>query len=236
MPFFGKPDIQKLEQRRDIKELIRIVKTNDKGLRQPALDALSRIGEEAIAPMINDLRQVSPTGVIEISYINTALGKIGKPAIEPLIAAIREKNASLQLNAAVALSSIGEPAIDPLIKLFSDPDANVRGLASVTLARIGKPAVDPLIQVLADPRAEARMGAAVALFAFSDTKAIEPLRKALNDENKWVRLHSAGTLVKMDKAEQQAMAVLMDAANDLGPESDDYRKIANEYLKQIPQV
>ncbi|MCW4029943.1 MAG: HEAT repeat domain-containing protein [Candidatus Bathyarchaeota archaeon] len=223
-----------MEQQRDFKELIRLVKTNDKGLRQPALDALARIGPDAIVPIINDLRQVPPTGVVEISYLNEALTKIGAPAIEPLIAAIKEKNAALQLNAIVALSSIGEPAIDPLIKLFSDPDANIRGIASTTLARIGKPAVEPLIQVLTDPSAEARMGAALALFAISDRRAIEPLRRSLSDENKWVRLNSAGALAKIDKSETQAVAVLMDATNDYGPDSSDvYRGTANEFLKQV---
>lgn len=234
MPLFGRLDIGKLEQKRDIKELIKILKQGDNSLREGAEEALGRIGEQAIVPLINELRILPFNGTIEISYMTVALGKIGEPAIEPLIAAIRENNPCLRVNATVALGYIGEPAVSPLIKLLLDPDGNVRGLATAALARIGEPAVEPLLKVLTDSRVEVRLGAVVAIGPICDRRAIEPLRRALGDDNRWVRLHSAGALTKIDTSEIQAVKLLREAAQDYGPDSsDDYRGVAALLLKQI---
>lgn len=235
MPLFGKPNICELEQKRDIKELIKILKHEEGSLREEAMEALGRIGEEAIAPLINELRKLPSTGTtVRFNYeIAGALGKIGKPAIEPLIAAIREQHLCLRANAALALSYVGEPAINSLIKLFLDPDRNLLGLASLALSKIGAPAVEPLIRALTDDNDQVRIGAAVALSSICDRGTIEPLRRALKDSNRWVRLYSAVALAKIDASEIQAIQLLKEAAQDYGSDSSDYRGVAAFFLEQI---
>lgn len=238
MPLFGKPDVRKLEQKRDIKGLIKALKHKNKGLRDEATEALVRIGEEAIEPLINELRKLLPVGpTVKCSWIAVVLGRMGEAAIDPLTAAIREEHLGLRVNAAWALGFIGEPAVQPLIKMLSDPDGNVRGLAGVALARIGGPAVEPLTRALTDANYEVRVDAARALGFIRDRRAIEPLRRALNNGNRLVRLHSAGALAMIDPSEIQAIQLLKEAAQDYGSDSsEDYRNVAAFYLKQIPSA
>jgi len=243
MPLFGRPDIRKLEQDRDIKGLIKALEHRDESLRREAMEALERMGVEAVEPLINEFRKLSPTDpTVKLSWtVAEVLGKIGEPAIEPLIAAIREKHLGLRVNAALALGLIGEPAVNPLIKVLSDPDRNIGGLASVALARIGGPAVESLIGALTDANDNTRVCAALALGdaakQTNDRRAVEPLRRALKDDDRWVRLHSAGALTKIDPSETQAIQLLKEAAQDYSLDSsDDYRGIAASYLKTIPSA
>jgi len=240
MPLFGRPDIRKLEQDRDTKGLVKALEHRDESLRKEAMEALERMGGEAVEPLINEFRKISPTdptGILNWTVVKV-LGKIGEPAIEPLIAAIREKRTVLSANAALALGLIGEPAVNPLIRMLSDPDQNISGLASVALARIGGPAVEPLVIALTDANDNTRGNAAVALGhaakQANDRRAIEPLRRALKDANRWVRLHSAGALTRIDPSETQAIQLLKEAAQDYSLDSsDNYRGIAASYLKEI---
>jgi len=243
MPLFGRPDIRKLEQDRDIKGLIKALEHRDESLRKEAMEALKRMGGETVEPLINEFRKLSPTDpTVKLSWtVAEVLGKIGEPAIEPLIAAIREKHLGLRVNAALTLGLIGEPAVNPLIRMLSDPDRNVGGLASVALGRIGGPAIEPLIRALTDANDNMRVCAAVALGdaakQANDRRAVEPLRRALKDADRWVRLHSAGALTKIDPSETQAIQLLKEAAQDYSLDSsDDYRGIAASYLKTIPSA
>jgi HEAT repeat protein len=241
MPLFGRPDVRKLEQKRDIKELIKALKHREEGVCSEAAEALGRIGWEAINPLISEIRKPPYTQIT--TWVAVALAKIGEPVVEPLIraqaTAASEGNVGLLTKAALVsgqvLRQVGEPAVKTLIRMLSDPDANVRGLVTAALGAIGEPAVEPLLRVLTDPRSEVRVGAAVALGQICDRKAIEHLRRALRDDNRWVRLHSAGALTKIDTSEIQAIKLLKEAAQDYGPDSsDDYRGVAALYLKQIP--
>ena len=240
MPLFRKPDVSKLEQKRDIKEIIKALKHRDERIRRQAAEALGRIDEEAIDPLLQEIRKPpyneTPTGVV------VALAQIGTPVVEPLIRAqaraTREGNVLLLTKTAVitghVLRQVGEPAVDPLIRILTDPDTNVRGLVSAALGTIGEPAVEPLLNALTEPRDEGRIGAAVALGLICDRRAIEPLKKALEDDNRWVRLHSAGALTKTDPSETQAIQLLKEAIQDYGSDSsNDYREVAALYLKQI---
>lgn len=239
MPLFGEPDISKLEQRRDIKGLIKALKHRKESVRTEAAEALGRMGAEAINPLIGEIRKPPYTKVP--TWVAVALAKIGGPAIEPLIraqaAAASVGNMGLftktTMVSGLVLRQLRESAVKPLIGMLSDPDANVRGLVSSSLGALGEPAVEPLIAALEDAKYEVRLGAAAALGQICDSRAIDPLRRALKDENRWVRLHSAGALAKTDPSEGEAIQLLREAAQDHGPDSsDDYRGIAELYLKE----
>ena len=148
MPLFGRPDIRKLEQDRDTKGLIKALEHRDESLRKEAMEALERMGGEAV---------------------------------------------------------------EPLIRALTDPNDNTRVCAALALGDAAKQA--------------------------NDRRAIEPLRGALKDANRWVRLHSAGSLTKIDPSETQAIQLLKEAAQDYSLDSsDDYRGIAASYLKAIPSA
>jgi len=75
-------------------------------VREAAAEALGRIGEPAVEPLIAALQD-------EDSNMRQgaagALGRIGEPAVEPLIAALRDENSGVCRAAAQALKKIGTP-------------------------------------------------------------------------------------------------------------------------------
>ncbi len=242
MPLFGKPDVGKLEGQRDIRGLIKTLKHRDERIRNEAAEALGRMGQQAIAPLVDELRRLAPTQ--KVGWEAMALARVGEPAIEPLIRmqaeAARAGNALLLAYGAIVsgqvLRAIGEPAVKPLIGMLSDTDANVRGLVSSALGGMGGQAVPQLVAALTDTEDQVRIGAAVALALAPDQTAVEPLRTALQDPSNWVRVHAAGALAKMDAAEAQALQLLREAAQDFGPgSSEDYRGVAAFYLQQCGQ-
>ncbi len=242
MPLFGKPDVGKMEVQRDIRGLIKTLKHKDERVRNEAAEALGRMGQVAIAPLVDELRRLAPAK--KVGWEAVALARIGEPAVEPLIRmqaeAARAGNVLLLAYGAIVsgqvLRTIGEPAVKPLIGMLLDPDANVRGLVSSALGGMGGQAVPHLAAALTDTHDQVRIGAAVALGLAPDQTAAEPLRRALQDPNNWVRVHAAGALAKVDAADAQALQFLHEAAQDSGPgSSEDYRGVAAFYLQQCGQ-
>ncbi len=75
-----------------------------------------------------------------------ALIKRGTPAVAPLIAALKNENADMRMNAAHALGVIKDrSAVEPLISTLGDEDSDVRSMAVWALGNIGDSrAVEPL--------------------------------------------------------------------------------------------
>ena len=105
--FRGKPNVEKMEAKRDAKGLIKTLgyKT-DSGVRRTAALALGKIGEPAVEPLIAALKDSDDCVRREATE---ALGKIGEPAVEPLIAALKDSDDYVRREAAEALGKIGEP-------------------------------------------------------------------------------------------------------------------------------
>jgi len=86
MPFFGlgKPNIEKLREKRDVKRLCKALSYKDGMVRRGAAFALGMIGDKrAVEPLITALKD--PDGNVRTSAAES-LGKIGDPrAVEPLI-------------------------------------------------------------------------------------------------------------------------------------------------------
>jgi len=81
-------------------------------------EALARIGEPAVAALINKLA----TGDLRSKYIaQQALVKIRIPAIRPLLAALRSPRADVRQWVATTLGKIGPAIIDPISELLKDP-------------------------------------------------------------------------------------------------------------------
>jgi HEAT repeat protein len=93
------------------------------------------------------------------------LARIGKPAVQPLIAALKDENAVVRINAAKALGYIADKrAVEPLIAVLNDEAWYVRRKAAESLGEIGDArAVEPLIAALKDDDEIVQEAAAEAL-------------------------------------------------------------------------
>jgi len=126
-----------------------------------------------------------------------ALVKIGKPAVQPLIAALKDENLYVRLNAAKALGNITDPrAVEPLIAALKDENRWVRKNVAEALVKIGEPAIKPLIAALKDENSDVRWMATKALVKIGKP-AVQPLIAALKDENLYVRRNAAYALWKI---------------------------------------
>ena len=129
-----------------------------------------------------------------------ALAKHGPAAVDVLVGALRHEDDDVRWKAAVALGEIGDPrAIDPLILLLCDEDRFVKSHAALALGSIGEPAVKPLLHALSEGDGNLRWGAAIALGKIRDSRAIEPLIRALADKYENVRAESASSLAAIGK-------------------------------------
>jgi hypothetical protein len=87
--------------------------------------------------------------------------------------------------------------VDPLIASFRDRDKAERKKAAENLAKIGIPAVAPLICALDDRVSYVRAMAAQVLGNIGDPRALNPLKKALQDKDISVRKEAKEALVKL---------------------------------------
>jgi HEAT repeat protein len=158
--------------------------------REAAVERLVALGKPAVVPLIQALEQ-DHAGVLM-----RALGRLGDArAVEPLLAALCQVNPHVRQDAATALGLIGDPrAIGPLIDAFRLESGDTEDITAWQDAA----------------QALARLGA----------PAVEPLIRALRDENSTVRAWSAHALGQMGipQAVGPLIAALADA--DLQVRSD----------------
>lgn len=183
-------------------ELFVLLDDDDPFLLMRVVKGLGSIGEPAVEPLIQALKS-GP-------YINVkagaalALGLIGDArAVEPLVQAIENDNELIGESVILALGEMGEPAVEPLLQILKgkDPstlqvlqgkDPSTRYRAMEALGRIGDArAVEPLIQAVID---EKGFEHAVQALGRIGEPAVEPLIKALNDEDYIVRNGAAHAL------------------------------------------
>lgn len=154
-----KPNINKLERKKDVEGLIKVLgvprlyEIDDK-LHSDLVKALGRIGGPAIEPLVKAILEITKTasyrGVTiyarDIRPLYDALAKIGEPGIDSLVKLLCE---DLYSYAKEALAKIGEPAIEPLVEILKDTDDwRLIGRISKIFKNIGKPAVKPLIEII----------------------------------------------------------------------------------------
>jgi hypothetical protein len=219
-----KPNVEKLEEKKNVKGLIKALRYKYWHVRQKAAEALGKIGDEkAVEPLIQALED-------GYSYVQEeaarALGKIGdKRAVVPLLRASRGYQLGYNLDVSwvarwalgKTLGKIGEPAVEPLIQALKNEHWSVREGAAEALGEIGSTrAVEPLIQALKDEDSYedsyVRRKAARALGEIRSTRAVEPLIQALKDEDWCVRQEAAEALGKIgdEKAVEPLIQVLKD--------------------------
>lgn len=185
-----------------VEPLMNLLRTENPGsrLQQRSVEALTKIGEPAVVPLIEALEDQSE-GVRQV--VATALGKFHDPrVVQPLIRALGDKHWPTRKGAATALGKIGDgSAVKPLLGALEDEtewvrEAVVKALDQLGYQADGAPvAAAPDVRMLAtkkdghglikalayerDPNV--REAAANALGDLGDHAAIEPLIDLLNE-------------------------------------------------------
>ena len=188
-PFGGKPDVEELRAKKDIKGLIEALQYDDYYVTREAAAALGEIG----LPALNSLLE-PPTGFdtnrvnFDAAVVN-ALAAIGEPAVQPLMARLSDADARLRAKVASALGRIRDVRpVDLLCQTLKDRDESVARRAAEALGAIGDSrAVDPLIAALRDGSDWLRTGVADSLGKLGDRRAVPALLQALTDRTRDVR-------------------------------------------------
>ena len=235
---FGKPNVEKMERKKDIEGLIKALGyEKDTGVRSKAAIALGNIRDVfAFEPLIKALHD--PESIVRGNAAE-ALGKIGdQRAVEPLIQSLYDSYIIVHSNAARALDNIGwkpgkdkntarywivkkewtkcveigVPAVESLICVLDYYDDNARLQATKALGKIGDArAIDPLIKALDDSDNGVRSSAACALNKIGPS-VLESLIKALDNSDCWVRSRTVRALGKIGDA--RAVELLIKALHD----------------------
>jgi HEAT repeat protein len=157
------PNIERLEQKQDIEGLIKALDHPDNKVRRGATEALDRMGEPAVEPLIAALKDGDRSRRLAVAKV---LGQSSDPrALEPLIAALKDEDWLVRSATARALGRIGDTrVVEPLIAALKDTDYHVRDSAVGALGEIGDPsAVEPLIAALKDKNGKVRWSVIYAL-------------------------------------------------------------------------
>jgi HEAT repeat protein len=133
-----KPNVEKMERNKDVKGLIQAISKGAAvkgGVRFEAIWALQRIGEPAVEPLIQALKDKDK--VIRFGAAD-ALGRIGDArAVEPLIQALKDEDYTVRAWAALNLGRIGDAkAVEPLTEALKDENDNVRHYAAEALEKL----------------------------------------------------------------------------------------------------
>lgn len=122
---------------KSINELINALTSTDEVYRRNAIHNLVRIGEPAVLPLINSLKDEN---FFVRSQVIIALGMIGDYlAVEPLINSLKDDNAKVRENTVIALGNFSNARIvEPLVNLLKDENPQVRENTSRILHKIGR--------------------------------------------------------------------------------------------------
>lgn len=172
----------------DVDVLIQRMNSEDQATRILAKNALVELGEPAVEPLIDALKdEYEDQTIREMAAL--ALAEIGNErAIIPLIAALKmtffDPELGFRYPIVNALVEFGETAVEPLINALKDrnADQDIRFRAAMALAKIGDSrAVEPLIDALEDNDSFVRSGARIALVEIGEP-AIKSITAKVKDE------------------------------------------------------
>ncbi|TRO47571.1 hypothetical protein E2P65_04195, partial [Candidatus Bathyarchaeota archaeon] len=233
MGFLGifKPNLEKMERKRDVPGLIKALRSTEEELREEALRILSRICEEEhlepLTSALSDGYWRVRAGAAEV------MGCVGcDAAAGPLLDHLRDERPEVCMRVAEALGKIdwtprddsdrvrflllkgswvelaemGEAAVEPMMEALGDQDKEVRSTAVRVLGRLGgRRAIDALTRVLEAEKDESIRWNAVLILGGMGEEAIGPLVLAMNDPVWEVRESAATSLANMGEAAFQPL-------------------------------
>ncbi|MGE0131988.1 MAG: HEAT repeat domain-containing protein [Blastocatellales bacterium] len=188
------------------------IQANTEKRGQPTPDSISQSLIKHLPP---DNAALSADQKLLASLTITALMRLRNPAsVEPLTRQLKSKDAGIRAQAANALARIRQPlpgAVSALIAALQDQEPN-------TVARL-KAALDGNHT---DADADARANAARALGVSKDSRAVEPLLKAVNDKSEHVRVNTIRALAAI--GDQRAVEPLIELAKLSDPKARLHRQ------------
>ncbi|HIA00925.1 MAG TPA: hypothetical protein EYN66_03310, partial [Myxococcales bacterium] len=184
-----------------VEPLIKALEDDDIDIRRATAKALEKLGWKP------DLRYGPHIANLIAKQDWEGCIKLGEPAVLPLIKVLEGDDWETCVSAAEALAEIGdERSVEPLIKVlarresdkFATSRRNQRSAAIKALKKFGdKRAVKPLSELLDDKMGCIARDAAEALGDIGDVHAVEPLIKALGNDDLGVRDVVAKALDKL---------------------------------------
>ncbi len=117
-----KPNIQKMQKKRDVPGLIRALNDKDFFIRDAAAKALTQIGDiQAIKPLVDALKDKNRNMRWSAA---TSLGKLGVGGVEQLISCLKDDDPEVRKASAKSLGLIGEAkAVESLAHLLNPTSA-----------------------------------------------------------------------------------------------------------------
>ncbi|MBI4825658.1 MAG: HEAT repeat domain-containing protein [Nitrospirae bacterium] len=204
--------IENFEDERIEPLLIKFLDDPNYLLRQKASNILSRIGTDRAVPKLlvalND-----QNGSIRAEAANT-LGIIkDKRALDPLIERLNDTDDNVRATALSSLGKFNDPRIIDLnIKMLQDKSTHVRGHAIYNIReKPDKRAVEFLIPLLNDLKAQ--YIAAEALGKCADTRAVDPLIKALKGDGRSIFRESVAKALGLIR-DRKAVPTLIEIVSD----------------------
>jgi HEAT repeat protein len=157
-------------------------------IRKTAAELLGKLGDKrAVAPLVEALRD---TQEVRITAFNALVMLKDVGAVDFLIKTLSDtyycqsSSCSTAKNALTALGKLGDPrAVDSLIKALEYQFDDVRKTAAEALIMLGGSAIPPLVNALNGNNLDLCVRAAEVLGRLNDTRAVEPLIKALVNGN-----------------------------------------------------
>jgi len=204
-----------MTEKKDIRGLMRALRSPDPDIHSEATKALGTLGPEAIDKLCRAIRTKNKE--FKLGIIG-ALAEFRDPrSVGCLVDAIKDNESEIRWEAAVALGEIGDShAVEPLVYALRDPVKCVRHGAAFSLAKIGwkppnptesayyfigmqewqvvknigKPAIPALTLILKDKDNKIRTKAIDLLGEIRDSQATPALIQSMGDENREVRWHA----------------------------------------------
>lgn len=138
--------------------------------------------------------------------------------IQKQITLLKNSNADVRTNAAIALCLSDRRAVKPLIVCLKDPDWGVRLHTAEALGRLGDSrAVEPLIACLKDENEGVRYTSADALGKLGDVRAVEPLIDCMKAPDAGVKMViNDGDKDSLGKPLEHILKSCVDALGNLG--------------------
>ncbi|HRF95914.1 MAG TPA: HEAT repeat domain-containing protein, partial [Aggregatilineales bacterium] len=215
MLFGGVPDIKKLEEKKDVKGLIRVLqsRSNSDKWKSARVDAVNSLG---------------------------VLGD--KQAVESLIAVLYDTDVLIRMRAIDVLGKLGDPrAVDPLITILNDDDNIIRDYAIHALGALGKASIKavPKLKVMLNNDQHT----AQALIEIGDPNTLDILIDYIHRRTRHLTVDNEGILnldnivdvIKAlgDLANPQAIPVLISAYNKFSNKFETAKKYIITVLQKI---
>jgi HEAT repeat protein len=194
--------------------------TDDEEVTAAVVDALDRIGQEAIEELIAEMAGIELGDDQQADWAKAkafskalqadlpelrmaaanALGSLGKTDVLPqLLDALEDDDPRVRARAARAAGKLDDArACDDLIRRLEDPKAEVRREAANALGQLGnRQALNALLTMFDDDRPVIRRIAVGAMGNFGNARPVEGLVEALSDDDPSVRRTAVYSIIEL---------------------------------------